>query len=175
MGRGISNKASGANLLFGSRQASKNAQFEAEHKAFEAQQEIKLTKQQEIEDHISKGGEYSDERDDDYQHIAILESWTMGPNKRYHREKGPAVTREDGSLEWRRNGMLHREDGPALDKPGSKEWYLYGQRHRSDGPAATGIEDEYWLCGTQVSEKEFNFRDHASIKAWEQSMIARAQ
>tara|TARA_B110000503_G_C6875204_1_gene300348 strand:+ start:85 stop:342 length:258 start_codon:yes stop_codon:yes gene_type:complete len=34
------------------------------------------------------------------------------------------------------NGLLHREDGPAIEfSNGDKSWYLNGERHREDGPA----------------------------------------
>jgi hypothetical protein len=33
-------------------------------------------------------------------------------------------------------GLLHREDGPALElTDGRKEWFIKGKRHRGDGPA----------------------------------------
>ena len=44
-----------------------------------------------------------------------------------HREDGPAVERPNGILEWFRNGAPHREDGPAVEYPnGSKEFYDNG-------------------------------------------------
>ena len=53
-----------------------------------------------------------------------------------HREDDPAVEYADGSREWYRGGKLHREDGPAVEyADGSREWYLHGKRHREDGPA----------------------------------------
>ena len=53
-----------------------------------------------------------------------------------HREDAPAVVLVDGTKEWYRNGLLHREDGPAVEKTdGTKEWYLNGLLHREDGPA----------------------------------------
>ena len=48
---------------------------------------------------------------------------------------------EFGSKEWRLNGNLHREDGPALEwASGSKSWYLNGKRHREDGPAVEWVD-----------------------------------
>ena len=42
----------------------------------------------------------------------------------------------DGGVEYYKNGVLHREDGPALIKEnGDKEWYFNGVLHRDDGPA----------------------------------------
>jgi hypothetical protein len=53
-----------------------------------------------------------------------------------HRDDGPAVQRPDGDKRWYQYGQLHREDGPAIERPdGSKEWLRYGKHHREDGPA----------------------------------------
>jgi hypothetical protein len=46
------------------------------------------------------------------------------------------TTKDDGTREWKINGMLHRTDGPAVEySSGSSEWWLNGERHRLDGPA----------------------------------------
>ena len=48
-----------------------------------------------------------------------------------------------GSKYWTLNGLLHREDGPALENAnGAKFWYLNGLRHRENGPAVE-LEDGY--------------------------------
>lgn len=56
----------------------------------------------------------------------------------------------DGSIEWRCEGVLHRIDGPAVLYPnGDSEWYFNGTLHRLDGPAVE-CEDghiEYWVYG----------------------------
>jgi hypothetical protein len=37
---------------------------------------------------------------------------------------------------WRRDGQLHRENGPAIEYAnGDTAWYQYGKLHREDGPA----------------------------------------
>ena len=42
--------------------------------------------------------------------------------------------------EYYLNGLLHREDGPAVEyKDGHRCWFLDGQRHRTDGPACYTI------------------------------------
>ena len=57
-------------------------------------------------------------------------------NGKVHREDGPAIERANGEKEWCLNGKLHREDGPAIEySNGAKEWFLNGKRHREDGPA----------------------------------------
>lgn len=57
------------------------------------------------------------------------------------------IKNRDGSVEWRRrgDGVLHREDGPAVEKWGHKYWYRNGQLHRDDGPAI-----EYYEGKTKV-------------------------
>jgi hypothetical protein len=43
---------------------------------------------------------------------------------------------EQESQEWRLDGELHREDGPAIEgSDGAREWFLNSKRHREDGPA----------------------------------------
>ncbi len=48
------------------------------------------------------------------------------------------------------NGMLHREDGPAIEYAnGDKEWYQNGQLHREDGPAREwfNCHKQWWYRG----------------------------
>ena len=70
------------------------------------------------------------------------------------------VTFPYGTQEWRVNGKLHRDDGPAVVRAnGSQEWYRDGQRHREGGPAviyADGSE-EYWEHGE---------RRYPQLKIW---------
>jgi hypothetical protein len=51
----------------------------------------------------------------------------------------------DGTREWRLGAALHREDGPAIERPdGSREWWRRGERHRDGGPAAESDEGRFW-------------------------------
>ena len=44
----------------------------------------------------------------------------------FHREDGPAIIWTNGSKEWFFCGQLHREDGPAIEQAnGSRQWYLH--------------------------------------------------
>jgi len=53
-----------------------------------------------------------------------------------HREDGPAIIFSHGTLEYFLNGEIHREDGPAIIfSHGRLDYYLNGKRHREDGPA----------------------------------------
>ena len=57
---------------------------------------------------------------------------------------------DNGTKEWRLNGKLHRDGGPAIETSyGDKYWYLNGQPHRIDGPAIeySGDGKEWWLNG----------------------------
>ena len=41
-----------------------------------------------------------------------------------------------GNKRWYLNGLLHREDGPAIEYADRTiAWYKNGERHRKDGPA----------------------------------------
>lgn len=58
--------------------------------------------------------------------------------------------------QWCKNGQLHREDGPAIERDnGDKEWFLNGDRHRKNGPAVewTNGDKEWWLHGELVTEE----------------------
>lgn len=47
-----------------------------------------------------------------------------------HREDGPAIIYTSGRKEWLQNGFLHREGGPAIEsESGSKFWILNGKYH----------------------------------------------
>jgi hypothetical protein len=70
-----------------------------------------------------------------------------------HRVDGPAfISRKLRA--WYREGLWHREDGPALIfSDGSCVYYRHGLRHRVDGPAvdmASGHQ-EWWIDGELVS------------------------
>lgn len=77
-------------------------------------------------------------------------AWCL-PNGLFHCEDGPAVERDDGTIEWHSYGLRHREDGPAVvtpdqadGQPGWEEWWLNGRRHRVGGPAFSSSDSEEW-------------------------------
>jgi hypothetical protein len=75
-----------------------------------------------------------------------------------HREDGPAVEYDDGEKHWYLNGKWHRENGPAIEYlGGAKEWYINDLLHREDGPAVENADGtkEWFLNDKQVSQKEF--------------------
>ena len=68
-----------------------------------------------------------------------------------HREDGPALELPSGTRRWYRYGELHREDGPAIEKAdGSYEWRLDGALHREDGPAFKDSKVESWYLNGET-------------------------
>ena len=60
-----------------------------------------------------------------------------------------------GIKRWYKGDLLHRTDGPAVEKAnGTKEWWVNGERHREDGPAVERRDGtkEWWYKG--VSQEE---------------------
>ena len=56
-----------------------------------------------------------------------------------------------GRQEWRQNGNLHREDGPAVIDNIGKMWFQHGLMHREDGPAIIGEDkSRLWLLKNQL-------------------------
>lgn len=69
-----------------------------------------------------------------------------------HKENGPAITRPGGEEWWYKNGILHRENGPAVIIPNrAKYWYRNGVYHREDGPAIEYHNGtvEYYVYGSR--------------------------
>lgn len=79
-----------------------------------------------------------------------------------HREDGPAIEYPSGDKIWCQNDLYHRLDGPAIEwANGSKIWYQNGQKHRLDGPAieySSGYNKEWYFYGKRIycnSQEEF--------------------
>ena len=81
-----------------------------------------------------------------------------------HREDGPAIEYANGTKHWYLNGKKHRKDGPASENyDGDKRWFLNGFYHRIDGPAiiyANG-EKEWIISDTRASESIWDRKDLA--------------
>ena len=61
-----------------------------------------------------------------------------------HREDGPAVEYTDDGREWWKYGERHRLDGPAVEYAnGTREWWVNGDLHRTDGPAVEPVNGNY--------------------------------
>lgn len=64
---------------------------------------------------------------------------------------------DDGGEYWFVNGILHREDGPAVIRfDGQQRWFYNNLLHRSDGPAIVHSEGykTWFLRGEPVSAQE---------------------
>lgn len=60
---------------------------------------------------------------------------------------------------WYHNGLLHREDGPAvIYNSGEWEYYRHGILHREDGPASNINGNHWYLDGDHYSEEAWEFR-----------------
>lgn len=68
-----------------------------------------------------------------------------------HRDGGPAQIDADGTEYWYQNGKLHRTDGPAfIIKDGYQGWFFNGDYHRNgDEPAIIHADGslEWWVHG----------------------------
>jgi hypothetical protein len=81
--------------------------------------------------------------------------WRIPPNGLMHREDGPAVEWPAGNRYWWQHGLLHRDGGPAcerLEGDGPYEWFRHGKRHREDGPAVIFPDGrkEWWLHNKKI-------------------------
>lgn len=75
-----------------------------------------------------------------------------------HRDDGPAVEKANGTKEWYVAGKLHRVNGPAVEcLNGNKYWNINGYLHREDGPAIEWANGEvYWyLYGTSLTKEDW--------------------
>lgn len=70
-------------------------------------------------------------------------------HRRPHRIDGPAREYFNGTKLWFFNGIQHREDGPAEERPNDFDWRLNRLYHRTDGPARKWADDrkEWWVNG----------------------------
>ena len=64
-----------------------------------------------------------------------------------HNEDGPAFTHydEDGTILselWFQNGLLHNENGPSIFNKDIQIWYINGKRHRTNGEPCIIYSDE---------------------------------
>lgn len=74
----------------------------------------------------------------------------------------PAVIYEDGTREWHKHGIVHREFGPAIESKFSSSWVRNGGYHRTDGPAIIYHEganpwgNRYFIDSKEISKEEFD-------------------
>ena len=68
--------------------------------------------------------------------------------------KPKMIISSEGAQLWKLDGLLHREDGPAVIWPdGGQEWWLNGNLHREDGPAVIEPDgtQEWWANSIKYS------------------------
>jgi hypothetical protein len=73
-----------------------------------------------------------------------------------HREDGPAIEFASGALHWYSNDKIHRVGSPAIINPnGYAAWYIDGKRHREDGPAIefSNGEKAWYINGVKIDVK----------------------
>lgn len=77
-----------------------------------------------------------------------------------------------GVTKYWRNGLLHRDDGPAVIYPnGEMKWYQNGQLHREDGPACIFADGEVlWYLSYGGVEYEMTELEHFNISPYFQSL-----
>jgi hypothetical protein len=98
-----------------------------------------------------------------------------------HREDGPAIERVIGTKLWYLNDQLHRENGPAIEwANGSKFWLVCDQYHREDGPAIE-LADGYkawYLNGVKMTKKRHQSQTRRAVELTikiEQSLDKRVE
>lgn len=86
--------------------------------------------------------------------------WYKTEHGLLHREDGPAVEFPNGKKFWYLWGDRGRKDGPAVEcSNGDRSWYWAGQLHRVDGPAMiVGDKELYHLYDYPVTKEEFDRR-----------------
>ena len=68
-------------------------------------------------------------------------------NGHIHREDGPAVIYDDGSVEYWQHGRLHRIGGPAIDYPDTfRKWYQDNNLYNNSR--------EWWVDNYRIFSKE---------------------
>jgi hypothetical protein len=80
-----------------------------------------------------------------------------------HREDGPAVVYNNGTVFYYKDGRRHREDGPAAEfADGMVVYYINGHIHREDGPAQIlpNGEETYSLYVGSCGENNF-YAEHS--------------
>ena len=70
------------------------------------------------------------------------------------------------------NSVLHRVDGPAVEKYEYRAWYFNGQLHRLDGPALIGSDDRnaWYIHGQWMTEAEFETHPERQKYLFEQEL-----
>lgn len=95
-------------------------------------------------------------------------------DKKAKRSLFTGVTVDTSGVIFYRNGLIHREDGPAIiAKNGDRFWYFDNQLHRLGGPAELRFIDKYrgWYNHGKLHNKNgpalvFNKGTDKEIREW---------
>lgn len=82
----------------------------------------------------------------------------MNNDGKPHRLFGPSYISTQHDVEiWYKDGVIHREDGPAIRHKCNQVWIKDGLLHRLDGPAIIDLAGpkEFWIEGRKYSPKEY--------------------
>lgn len=77
-----------------------------------------------------------------------------------HRIYGPAwISRTYDFEVWYKNGVIHRDGGPAIRHKNNYLYYREGKLHRLDGPAIVeqGGPREYYIDDAKYSPKQYKW------------------
>ena len=108
---------------------------------------------------MKKANKVNKQKEDKFYYSDGTTSSERDFDKVLHREDGPAVERSDGTKFWCINDKFHRADGPAIEySNGDKNWYINGKLHREDGPAVKRSNGDvsYYLSGIFYSKENFD-------------------
>jgi hypothetical protein len=87
-----------------------------------------------------------------------------------HRDDGPAEIRPSGTQRWMQHGKPHRDHGPAIiTSNGWVMWWRHGQLHREDGPAWLTLRDEAlgWIAdGSAAHRPAAELETNSHIGGW---------
>ncbi len=66
------------------------------------------------------------------------------------------IVDDDGVKSWYKNGLLHREDGPAILSPdGIHSWYVYGKFLGSEIRDGNSKTTSLYINGNRMTKEEF--------------------
>jgi hypothetical protein len=68
---------------------------------------------------------------------------------------GDVCLHSEWGAQWFRNGVRHRDDGPAVEMLNESQWYRDGKLHREGGPAIERADGscEWWANGQFVRQE----------------------
>lgn len=73
-----------------------------------------------------------------------------------HRENGPAIEWSDGTRWWCKKGKFHRCDGPAVESSsGRKEWWVDGKMQKALGSSLKNCEFTHVILKSYSAKKRY--------------------